>query len=605
MIKIQKEKIYFLIILLASVILSTILWKIIHIPYFKNGIIGEYYLNNYNSLNDIIKYIIFILFPILTLLSWEFFYKKKSFSLIVSSLNSKEEFISYDKKLIALYIFINIFIILEFFSISFPEYKLDIFHSGQRLSSYFKNYSDGSLWSGSYVIIGIIHELLGTKLIWKIFDHESIGLIRFLDLIYILITKILLILLSYEITKSLQVKKNFKLLFFFINSLFFVNLIDYNLNSSDLIEFRDIPVLFILFFSFKIVNSHKNTNLYLSIIGLISVTSFFWGIDRAIVVNLLLLFIIFYFALINQYKYILTILASVFFFWLSFFFIFKNEFYFFLINTISIYSEINDIHGIIHPIPFSGEDNSARATKTLLIILFSLLISINLLFQNKNKYNNNFKIILLIISVTSFLSYIYALGRSDGGHIKQAFGYPFIFLIVYLLNFIIDFINRKSKISFEKNYFKIFFLLSIVLLLFNFKINISNIYNFNPNLNKYINLEDGHFLFNEDKEFVLKASKIFQNEKCIQLYTNDSAILYLLRKPSCSKYYFTWSIGSEKIQLELINDLKNIEILIAKGKTDNWGLSFEIKYPLLDKFIHKNFKTKLSIGSREIMYRSR
>ena len=207
--------------------------------------------------------------------------------------------------------------------------------------------------------------------------------------------------------------------------------------------------------------------------------------------------------------------------------------------------------------------------------------------------------------MTSFLSYIYALGRSDGGHIKQAFGYPFIFLTVYFLHLIIDFINRKSKISFESNYIKISFLLSIILLLFNFKINISNINDFNSKLGKYINLEDEHFLIDEDKEFILKANKIFQNEKCIQLYTNDSAILYLLRKPSCSKYYFTWSIGSEKIQLELINDLKNIEIIIAKGKTDNWGLPFETKYPLLDKYIHKNFKTRLSIGSREIMYKSR
>ena len=37
--------------------------------------------------------------------------------------------------------------------------------------------------------------------------------------------------------------------------------------------------------------------------------------------------------------------------------------------------------------------------------------------------------------------------------------------------------------------------------------------------------------------FVDKASKMFKNEKCIQLFTNDAALLYLLKKPSCTRFY--------------------------------------------------------------------
>ena len=74
--------------------------------------------------------------------------------------------------------------ILEFLSLPLTTHKLDIFHAGQRLSSAFKSSIDGSLWSGSYVSVGIIYETLGTKFIWELFDRQTIGSMIFLDLIY-------------------------------------------------------------------------------------------------------------------------------------------------------------------------------------------------------------------------------------------------------------------------------------------------------------------------------------------------------------------------------------------------------------------------------------
>ena len=50
------------------------------------------------------------------------------------------------------------------------------------LSSAYKYYLDGSLWSGSYVTIGIFYETILNKLIWDLFDVESIGLKRFTDI---------------------------------------------------------------------------------------------------------------------------------------------------------------------------------------------------------------------------------------------------------------------------------------------------------------------------------------------------------------------------------------------------------------------------------------
>ena len=52
---------------------------------------------------------------------------------------------------------------LEFLSVSFPVHKLDSFHEGQKLSSAYKSSLDGSLWSGSFVTIGIFFETISNR----------------------------------------------------------------------------------------------------------------------------------------------------------------------------------------------------------------------------------------------------------------------------------------------------------------------------------------------------------------------------------------------------------------------------------------------------------
>ena len=52
----------------------------------------------------------------------------------------------------------------------------------------------------------------------------------------------------------------------------------------------------------------------------------------------------------------------------------------------NILREMNYIHGIIHPNPLSSEENSSRALKTILIIIFSILVSLNNFFLVIKRY---------------------------------------------------------------------------------------------------------------------------------------------------------------------------------------------------------------------------
>ena len=587
------------ILLIFSVLISTIIWEYLHIPYSGAEIIGQYSLNNYHPFNDVIKYSIFILLPSITLFCWKLFVRKKKLYFLYEISNFKNNYIQNNYIISFFLLILFILILLEFFSLTFPVNELDIYHSGQRLSSVIKYNLDGSLWSSSYIIVGLIYEILGSKFIWDIFDIQSIGSYRFLDLFYILNIKIIFILILFEISKVLSISNKSKIIFIILNLFLFQKLIDYNLVTYDAISFRDLPILISLYLFINLINKNKNTLPNLMLLGILFVVSFFWSIDRAIVNSILLIFILIFLFYSKNYKSCGIIFLSIISSLIVFMFVFGNEFKYFISDTILILSEINAIHGIIHPIPFSDDPNASRATKTIVFILFTLLISINLIFKNNSKYSSNLKIIFILLSLISVSSYIYAIGRSDGGHINQAFGYPCIFLSVFFSYMILARLNiylKKGLNSFEN----IFVIVSLAIFLLSLNFNISNVYNFKSRLSEYVKIDDLEYLNDLDKQFVLEAREITRDEKCIQLFTNDVALLYLLKKPSCSKFYFSWSIGSLKNQKLFIDDLKNVNLVITNGSTDYWDIPLETKYPIIKAYIEEEFKKVINTSSREI-----
>tara|TARA_B110000027_G_scaffold106797_1_gene113514 strand:- start:1606 stop:3450 length:1845 start_codon:yes stop_codon:yes gene_type:complete len=613
--KIIKKSIYFFLFSGLSLCVGTFCWKLINLPLSNNGIVGHYSINNSNSLNDVLGYLIFMGIPILSYFIWQLFFKKKKISDFLLNIKFINENTNADSKIYILFLLFVFLIILEFLSVDFSIKEIDLYHEGARLSSAFKSKLDGSLWSGSYISTGVIYEILGPKLIWKIFNQESVGLLRFLNIIYIFLTKFILIFLSLEISKNVNFNSFFKNIFFISLTIIFLTCINYSSSydnglPANLIKFREIPVLLTLFFFIK---SLKNVNqLYLPyiLIGFLTVFTFLWSIDRALVLNLLVLFIIIFLIINKNYKNIAIIILSSIFFWLCFYFFLKEEFSFFLSNTINIMREMSEINGFIHPIPFSDGINASRSTKTILLILISLLISFSFFFNLKSRLSYRLKISLTSISLISFLSYVYALGRTDYTHLKQVFGFPLMFLSCYLLFYLFYFIHQKYILNYYDNKKFSTLIVSLILLFFiNFNIDYSKIIHFKGRFVEYIELKDSNFLSKTDNYFVRQTSSLLKDEKCIQLYTNDAALLYLLKKPNCTKYYFVWIIGSKKNQIDLIQKLNSTNFIITNGTLDQhmalhkWGIPLDVKYPLLNEYIYRNFKNELTIGSRKILIR--
>lgn len=585
-----KKQILVYILLSICIFLTTITWNKIYIPYNELNIIGEYSKKKFHSLNDLLRYIIFISIPITIFFSQVFFDKNKKENLF-KNINDKSYF-SFKPNGFTLFFAILIFFIIlfEFLSLDFQIHNLDLLHEGQQLSSAYKYYLDGSLWSGSYVTIGIFYETILNKLVWNLFDVESIGLKRFTDISLIFIFKTLLIIFCYQISNFFRLNSTYKSIFFIFNSFVFLSTIDYNILSVDNLGAREIPVLLTLMLLIHTFQSKSFNNTIILIISFLSITSLFWGVDRGLVVNFIILCFLFFLIIRSNYKDAGILFLSIIFWWVLFYFLLGEEFKFFISNTLSIYKYISYIHGIIHPIPFSDDPNSSRATKTLLLIILSSLLTINLLFNLNKKFNISFKFFMFFLTLVIILSYIYVVGRSDGPHIKHIFGYIIIYFSIYFSYLILEFLEKKEIL----NKFKIFnlfpFFLLILFLYNNFNFKIENIKKYNLRFSNYINLPDENFLNMKEINFIKETKPIIEKSDCVQLFSHDAALLYLLKKKSCSRFFLIWSVGSPETQKNLVKELAKTKFVVTGGIKYNWLNPLPQRLPIVYGYIKDNYE---------------
>ena len=139
-------------------------------------------------------------------------------------------------------------------------------------------------------------------------------------------------------------------------------------------------------------------------------------------------------------------------------------------------------------------------------------------------------------------------------------------------------------------------------------INIKNINNFRTESSKLIYSKDEKFLKNSTKNLInlFSSSKVKPN--CIQNFTTDLSLPYLLKLPSCNKYFASWLISDKKNQEKYTKGLenKNIQLIVYKApsiKIDN--LSTSSRLIKANKFIIENFKEAYNLDGYVILERRR
>ena len=577
--------------LILGIIFSTMVWNFISVPYDNsNLIVGEYSQKKINPLNDTLRGLFFIFFPLLLYL---IIFIKNNKANISTKLFQHKDIIKIKNIDYICAIFI-IFSILEFLSIDYRNLlaELDTHHEGTFLSAQLNFLAKSKIWTGTFFDYGFLGNSIGIFFHY-IFDEYSIGIQRFFYKFLILINKILIILICRKIVNSIYAL-NFKEVLFFLLSLSSLTLTSF---YDHVIPFHPRIFLYLIFtlLIFHISLSKKNNILISSIIGFFSLISilFYWDIGTYI--NVLLIFFLIYIFFIKRYDVFWNIFFSIILSWLIFYlFISNNEFKEF-INQYLIIINISDyLLGMEFPQPFT--DNSTRHTKALLLIILSGAFLINFIF-NKIKFENlESKFLLIFLFISSIIFFKSGLMRSDTPHIKYTSGiYTLLifFFISYHLVYLINKLNFFKKITFifnEKKYLYTFTILISYLFFFqNNYFGFLNILDSSKNFQMITKIDDRKFLNDEYFKFIQEYKELIKDENCVQQFTDDNAIPYLVDKPTCTKYFVNAHIIENWTEKNFIDELKDSEPnYIVYSSKINW-FKTRNNAPNADRFILDNY----------------
>ena len=592
-----------IIFTIVAIIIATFFWERIILPYnIQNQIHGEYAINQYNPKNDILRFIFFVsLTLVVFLFSYLMTNNEKTLSLKQVILSRGEKITKQKNNLIYDLVFIAfiVFIFTEFLSVDFNKFavNLDFFHEGASLTPSNNLDLTKGLWSSSYIHAGLFGNF-GPLFIWKLFNLQTIGLIRLFELLVLLLNKILLVVLARKISKNLLFSEKAKILYFVILAIFLSSLVSFDVHSK-ISEFTAKTFLFLLFFLIFFNSLYKQNKFSFTffLLGAFSTISMLWYIDIGAYINALLLLILIYFFIRSEFKKFICIFLGIFFSWLIFIFIIPNhEIKEFLSNTLLVYSTYDYIVGLIYPTPFLS--GNSRMTRVLLLIIAAGILVIIVNFNKNTKLTYYNKTLFVFLFLASLLIFNSGMVRSDTPHVKAASGFTLFLLYslgLYFL-FLLIFNKNKQNIIFLKfnnfleNYTKLFlvFILTLFVILKNDVIDLKNMSSSMNKIVKLANYKDEKYLSPDYSSLVKYYKNLIHGSACVHILTNETALPYLLKKPTCTQFYFMWDSGPN--QKKMIKQLKESkpQIVLYSSEIDPYNDVFE-RTPLVIKYINQNY----------------
>lgn len=590
--------ILFFIFIIFYIYLISNYWELFKLPFSNNNqTIGFLTINNINPLNDTLRFFLFVGPPFLFI----FLFLKKNFKSnfvgIKSFFKTEDNYIKNlnFKNFYIINIFFLIFIVLEFLSIDFSQINtIDTLHDGDYLTPLLNYQNFEGFWTSSFTVHGG-RELFIPIIASKIFGTNNFGAIKFLYLFLIFLVKFFSILISYKFINLTRLEIGFKLIIYVISTFFLLSLSSYT--KIGILNIRDLFVLISFLFLFQIFL--KKNNIVLSFFFASSIIlALFFHYDTGLYLFFLFICIIIFFLFKKKFYDVFLLSFSIFInFFLFFIFLEKNEILSFIQQIQYAVTNIDKVHGLEYPKPFFsiGEiKDGSRGTK-LLIFFLSLGFFVNFSIFLENKYLViKEKILIIFIYLYSLISFKNALGRSDAPHMMVSSDWVSILLYYYLIFSLFFFISSKIK-SIDKN--KILRVLFLLLFLINFfKFGDLKFLNFDKNLKYFINKPLHAYLNNETNDALAKLSEIFENDDCINNFTTNLSLPYMLNKPTCHLYFSSWLISGNDTEEKYISLLKknNSNIIYDAPSLIIDGIPTSKRLKKVDKYIKENYYETLN-----------
>jgi len=590
--KFNYKLLLFFIVTSVYILTVSIFWSNIQIPFSDtNGTIGQLTIKKINSQNDTLKFILFIFPPLIfNFLFLNFFYKDDLIK--IKDLYYKNEISNvYKFREVSLIVFLlSLFVIFQFFQIDFPSTNyLDTLHDGDYLAPIKNHLYFGGYWTSTFTVHG------GENFVLPLFAYKflklNISSIKLIPYFITLILKFLSIILSYKISQLANTNKELKIIFFTFLSLFTLSLTSYV--QVNYINIRDLftIVFFILFID---LYTKKLNILFIYFLTLTTVLSFLFHYDTGVYLHVLIFLIFIHLLLSKKIKESISIIFFLIINWfLVFIFFGASEIFSMFEQFLHIAQNIDKIHGLEYPQPFFsiGEGHGSRATKSLVTLLFLGFVTINLIF-NKNKYFTiNEKCLLAFFYIYAIFSFKNALGRSDGPHIVEASEWITILIFFYIFHLIFHkfytFFNSQKILKNFKTILTIFLLILVLS-----EINLKKIMNYNSNFLTYINNYDTSFVSGEREMIIKEISILINDVECVQNFTTDLSLPYLLGKPNCTKFIAPWLISGNYFEKQFVDNLKKSEVKYIIYESPAFrvdGIKTSDRLKTANLFIKKNY----------------
>tara|TARA_B100001057_G_scaffold434798_1_gene464704 strand:- start:2575 stop:4410 length:1836 start_codon:yes stop_codon:yes gene_type:complete len=592
---------------ILSISICSVIWKYIDLNFSNiTQATGAITQQNYSTDADTVRYVIFIIIPLITFLISYYFLKSSKTKGLMELIKFPE--LKQIKSYTIFYplILIITFIIIQFFSLNLPVGPIDTFHDGELFSVTKNTILRGSFFKDTYTIHGF-SDIFYPLFFWKIIGSETIGAGRLFFFFLNLLIKFLCLILSYQLIKFSLVKN--KTIFFVIFSLILLSFSGYQVPINfSLFSYRDIYIIIFLIFFSNIFISNNFKFITNCIIGLIPPLTLIMHIDTGVFLFVLKFSLIIFFIINKKFEdvffiFLGTLISSL----ILFIFFGSEELISFFNNAMTIILSMDYLHGTKYPEPFFsiGENkNGMRATRGLLLQLTAGLFVLYHLISKKNNISNGGKIFFLFLFFLSFIMYKNALGRSDSYHIRMSNDLPILINSFFIINFFLLKIESKfslQSISNNKIIVMTFIILSIIF--FN-KINFDKIKNYKKEVKVLINLPDEHFIDDNRNKFIKNYKILSANDSCFQNFTDDLILLYLMNKKSCTKFIASWLASPSHLQEEYIKSLKasKPEFIVYNSiyfAVDSIHMSERLEK--VNKFIIENYHFYKNINNYEIL----
>ena len=602
----KAKNILIITITTLAVAFCSIIWQHINLNFSNiTQATGAITQQNYSTDADTLRYVIFILIPLTTFLI-SFYFLKRSKTRNFEDLMKFPELEKINYNILLPIIILLALILLQFLSLNMPIGPIDTFHDGELFSVTKNTILKESFFKDTYTIHGF-SDIFYPLIFWKITGLETIGSGRLFFFFLNLLIKILCLALSYQLIKFSKVKN--KTIFFIFFSFILLTFSDYQVPINfSLFSYRDIYIIIFLIFLSNIFLENSYPFFTKFCLGALPPFALIMHIDTGVFLFVLLLSLIFYLLINKKFKDTLHIILSIFFSIIIIFFYFGlEELENFFKNAITIILSMDYLHGTKYPEPFFsiGENkNGMRATRGLLLQLTAGLFVLYHMITKTNNLTIGGRVYFIFLFFLSFIMYKNALGRSDSYHIRMSNDLPLLINTYFVIHYLILKIEKRFDLAILSNK-KILILILLISPLFFFdKINLNKIKNFNKEIQLLINLPNKHFIDDNRYDFVENFKNLTSKDSCFQNFTDDLMLLYLIDKPSCTKFIASWLASPSHLQDEYIKSLKKTKpnyIIYSSVYFKVDGIEMSDRLKKVNGFILKNYEFYKKINSYEVL----